>query len=197
MSSAAADFGEFSPLEFCGAKVPAQAIDADAALMVEVARGSEAAFTALVQRHQDSLLNFFTRMGVSCDGEDLVQETFVRLFRYRARYRPTAPFGGFLYHIARQVWADRGRKIVRLERLTAAYQNELETCGRSAPIPAGEALDTAAALVRLSPKLREVVVLNVCRGLSYQEVAEALGIPLGTVKSRLNLAFAALREMLT
>jgi RNA polymerase sigma-70 factor (ECF subfamily) len=135
-------------------------------------------------------------MGVSCDGEDLVQETFVRLFRYRARYRPAAPFTGFLYYIARQVWADRGRKIVRFERLAAAFQRELETGGPGTPIPAGEALDTEAALARLSPKLREVVGLNVCQGLSYQEVAEALAIPLGTVKSRLNLAFAALREML-
>src|SRR4051812_39682818 len=106
MDSAAADFGEFAPLIASGAALRAEAIDADAARMLEVAGGSEAAFTELVQRHQNALLNFFARMGVSCDGEDLVQETFVRLFRYRARYRPTAPFSGFLYHIARQVWAD-------------------------------------------------------------------------------------------
>jgi DNA-directed RNA polymerase specialized sigma24 family protein len=57
--------------------------DADATLMLEVAADSEAAFVELVRRHQKSLLNFFVRSGASSDSEDLVQETFVRLFRAR------------------------------------------------------------------------------------------------------------------
>jgi RNA polymerase sigma-70 factor (ECF subfamily) len=57
-------------------------------------------------------------------------------------------------------------------------------------------VDVEAALDRLSPKLREVIVLNVYQGLRYQEVADVLGIPLGTVKSRINLALAALKEIL-
>jgi RNA polymerase sigma-70 factor (ECF subfamily) len=57
-------------------------------------------------------------------------------------------------------------------------------------------LDVQEAMAKLSPKLREVVVLNVYQGLRYQDIAEVLGIPLGTVKSRLNLALAALRETL-
>lgn len=194
MDSATAALENFIPLE-AGERVEPLA-DADVQLMLQVAAGSEEAFTRLVQRHQNALLNFFTRMGVSSDGEDLVQETFVRLYRFRARYRPTARFGAYLYLIARQVWADRGRKIVRFERLTAAFQNELEIGGGNGSERAGEALDLEAALERLSPKLREAVVLNICQGLCYQEVAEALGIPLGTVKSRLNLAFTALRELL-
>jgi len=57
-------------------------------------------------------------------------------------------------------------------------------------------VDIEAALDRLSPKLREVIVLNIYQGLRYQEVADVLEIPLGTVKSRISLALAALKEIL-
>ncbi len=173
------------------------AADPDVALMLEVAGGSEAAFTTLVRRHQQSLLNFFARMGAHTDGEDLVQETFVRLFRYRASYRPAARFTTFLYHLARHVWADRGRKIMRLERVAAAWENEQHARGaETSDAPSGKSLDVQGALDRLSPKLREVIVLNVYQGLRYQEVADVLGIPLGTVKSRINLALTALKDAL-
>lgn len=176
--------------------VPETTEDPDVALMLEVAAGTEAAFTALVRRHQNSLLNFFVRMGASSDCEDLVQETFVRLFRYRLQYRPAPRFTTFLYHLARNVWADRGRKILRIERLAAEFQTHVEVASQSPTERPGEAVDVEAALDRLSPKLREVIVLNVYQGLRYQEVADVLGIPLGTVKSRINLALAALKEIL-
>ena len=168
--------------------------DPDVLLMLEVAKGCESAFAQIVGRHQNALLNFFVRMGALSHGEDLVQETFVRLFRYRQRYRPTARFSAFLYHLARNVWADHGRKIVRMDRLAADYGQHL--CEPAQSKPSGRALDLEQALQQLSPKLREVIVLNVLQGLRYQEVADVLGIPLGTVKSRINLALAALREFL-
>lgn len=174
----------------------ALAADEDIALMLEVSGGSETAFTALVHRHQNALLNFFARMGASSDCEDLVQETFVRLFRYRRQYRPAARFTTFLYHLARHVWADRGRKIVRLERLASEFQTEVEIGSQRPPDRPRETVDLEAALDRLSPKLREVIVLNIYQGLRYQEVADVLEIPLGTVKSRINLALAALKEVL-
>jgi RNA polymerase sigma-70 factor (ECF subfamily) len=186
-----------SPLESGdNLSLPEAAQDGDAALMIAVARGSESAFTALVRGHQKSLLNFFARMGAPFDCEDLVQETFVRLFRYRERYQPAARFTTFLYHIARNVWADRGRKIVRLERLAADFRNEVEIASQRAPERPGDTVDIEAALDRLSPKLREVIVLNIYQGLRYQEVADVLEIPLGTVKSRINLALRALKEIL-
>lgn len=175
---------------------PEVAVDPDVALMLQVASGDERAFTALVRAHQQSLVNFFARMGASSDCEDLVQETFVRLFRYRQQYRPAARFTTFLYHLARNVWADRGRKIVRFERFAAAYENELQIAGNTAPERPRDTADVGAALDRLSPKLREVIVLNIYQGLRYQEVADVLGIPLGTVKSRINLALTALKEIL-
>lgn len=163
--------------------------------MLRAARGSREAFEELVTRHQHGLLNFFSRMGAYTEAEDLVQETFLRVFRYRRRYRPTAKFTTFLYVLGRNVWADLGRKKARRERLDASLQTEAEIARREERGEKGAVrLDVQAALNRLSPKLREVVVLNVYRGMSYQEVADALGIPLGTVKSRLNLALHELRE---
>ncbi|MGQ9662388.1 MAG: RNA polymerase sigma factor [Kiritimatiellia bacterium] len=92
--------------------------DRDADLMLEVADGSEEAFAELIRRHQDSLLNFFVRMGAHYHAEDLVQETFLRIFRWRKRYRPTARFRTFLYVVARHVWVDNCRRLFTRERLT-------------------------------------------------------------------------------
>ncbi len=189
---------DFSPLVESGEVLSSSddLPEPDVALMLEVGAGSEAAFTTLVNRHQNSLLNFFARMGASSDCEDLAQETFVRLYRYRGRYEPAPRFTTFLYHLARNVWADRGRKIIRIERLAAEFQNEVEIAGQLGPKRASESVDIEGALARLSPKLREVIVLNIYQGLRYQEVADVLEIPLGTVKSRINLALTALKEIL-
>lgn len=170
--------------------------DPDAELMTEAAAGSDIAFTVLVRRHQNALLNFFARMGALSDSEDLVQETFVRLYRYRDRYRPTARFTALLYHVARNAWADQGRKNSRSERLTSGLCAESAISSEPDYTNPGERLDVDAALQKLSPKLREAIVLNVYQRLRYQEIADALGIPLGTVKSRISLGLAALKELL-
>lgn len=183
-----ADSGDASALEL----LP----DADAELMVEAAAGSDVAFTVLVRRYQNLLLNFFARMGASSNCEDLVQETFIRLYRYRDRYRPTARFTALLYHLARNVWADSGRKAARFEKLTFRLRAESAIPIETDFTNPGERLDVDAALQKLSPKLREVIVLNIYQRLRYQEVADVLGIPLGTVKSRINLALAALKKIL-
>lgn len=163
--------------------------------MMRAAEGDEGAFVDLVHRHQNGLLNFFGRMGAYHDSEDLVQETFVRLYKARATYRPSARLKTFLYVLARHVWADRGRRLARQERLRASLEAGVTT-------EAGErrahreGVDVAAGLAKLSPKLREVLVLNVYQELRYQEIADILGIPLGTVKSRISLALHAMRRIL-
>ena len=169
--------------------------DADVVLMLQVARGDHPAFETLVKRHQKPLLNFFVRMGAYSDSEDLVQDTFVRLYRYRERYQPTAKFTTFLYVLAHRVWADLGRKTQRRDRLSASLQTEVETCSQTADASPMPVMDVEAALDKLSDKLRDVIVLNIYQGLRYQEIADVLNIPLGTVKSRINLAITALREI--
>lgn len=170
--------------------------DSDAERMVQVAAGSREAFAELVRRHQNSLLNFFIRMGAYSDAEDLVQETFVRLFRARAGYRPKARFTTFLYVLARHAWADHGRRSWRRDRLETGLESEAAIVDREPAAGAANRLDVQAALDQLSPKLKEVLVLNVYQGLRYQEIADVLDIPLGTVKSRINLALQELRKHL-
>ncbi len=164
--------------------------------MRDIAAGSQDAFAELIRRYQNPLLNYFLRMGARHDGDDLVQETFLRVFRYRKKYRPTARFRTFLYVIARHVWADRCRKSIRRDRLLFWLREDAEIRD-NAPVTdcSANALDVQAALKRLSPKLKEVLVLNIYQGLRYQEVADILGIPLGTVKSRIHLALAAMRRL--
>ncbi|MEI8352820.1 MAG: RNA polymerase sigma factor [bacterium] len=169
--------------------------DPDARLMRETAAGAETAFAELIHRHQNGLLNFFVRMGVYNDAEDLVQETFVRVWKARARYRPEAKFTTFLYVLARNVWADRGRKEKMHKRLEKSLKTDAEIGGGVTLPVSQEGPDVQAALGRLSPKLRDVLVLNVYQGLRYQDIADVLGVPLGTVKSRINLAMKELREM--
>lgn len=172
--------------------------DLDADLMQDVAAGSETALTQLVHRHQQSLLAFFVRMGAGDEGEDLVQETFIRLYRSRRRYRPTARFTTFLYVLARHVLTDRYRKQRRQERIMGYLRIDAEITPRLGTVKRrqGRSLDVQTALDQLSPKLKTTLVLNVFQGLRYQEIADILQIPLGTVKSRINQALDHIRSAL-
>lgn len=173
-------------------------IDEDASLMVAATKGDDSAFEQLVVRHQKSLLNFFYRSCVYTDVEDLVQQTFVRLYRYRDRYSPTAKFTTFLYLIARQVRVDEIRKRIHLQELRDRYSAELEVNGAySTEEPySGAADDLQGALSKLSEAHRDVVVLGMLQELPYSEVAKILDIPEGTVKSRMHHALRELRQIL-
>ncbi|MBN1268679.1 MAG: RNA polymerase sigma factor, partial [Kiritimatiellae bacterium] len=108
----------------------------------------------------------------------------------------TAKFTTFLYAVARSAWLDWCRKEGRRRDFRERYEQELEgQAGTRAPRP-GTRLDIQQALDALPDKLRVVVVLSIYQGLKYAEIAEALDIPEGTVKSRMHLAMAQLREHL-
>jgi len=178
---------------------PLEQLD-DADLMLRVrSQDDEAAFALLVSRHQKSLLNFFIRSGVQYDSEDLVQQTFLRLYRYRQRYVASAKFTTFLFLLARQVWIDELRRRQRRQRLAESLAAEpYEEFAAPAAPSAGVAgdLDLARALAALPEGLRQVIELAVYQDLPYADVAEILKIPVGTVKSRMFNALAKLREML-
>jgi RNA polymerase sigma-70 factor (ECF subfamily) len=169
----------------------------DVRLMELVRQGCRDAFVEIVRRHQRILVNFFVRMNADySSAEDLVQTTFVRLFEYRDRYRPTAPFRAFLHTLAFHAWADWSRKQRRQPELADAdVLGRAKTDGTVRRLD--DRMDIEAALARLSEKLRSVVVLTYFQGLSRQDVADVLGIPLGTVKSRLYLAMEELRANLS
>ena len=174
---------------------PVQPETDDFALMAQVRDGREDAFRRLVERHQRPLLNFFARMGASNHGEDLAQEIFVRLWNYRNKYKPTAKFTTFLYTLARHAWLDFVRRQARFQQFSDRYREEVPASGDGGLGQLRRQLDVQAALDRLSPKLRDVLVLAIHQGLAYDEIARILGIPVGTVKSRAFNALSTLQEM--
>ena len=170
----------------------------DAELMQLSAKGSELAFSELVRRYQDVLLNFFLRSAVSfSDGQDLAQRTFLRLWRYRKKYRAgEAKFTTFLFMLARQESIDFFRAETRRhaqEEALAQAAEQVPAAGTGAS-EAGEAV--RRAMRRLTPALREAVELVVFQDLPYAEAGEVLGVPLGTVKSRIFNALKKLKEHL-
>ena len=167
----------------------------DFALMAQVRAGREDAFRVLVERHRRPVLNFFARMGASHHGEDLAQETFLRLWNYRNKYKPAAKFTTFLYTLARHAWLDFVRRQIRFQHFSDRYREEIPSSTDGGIGRLRRKLDVQTALENLSPKLREVLVLAVHQGLAYNEIAEILRIPVGPVKSRVFNALSTLQEM--
>jgi len=148
---------------------------------------------AEAHKFEKNLLNFFWRQGVSLsEGEDLVQETYLRLWKYREQYRPTAKLSTFLFVMARQVRIDALRHQVRRDNREERWGKDQPTSYVERP---GEGEDVRWAVARLSAPLRDVVELGVFQDLPYAEVAEILGIPVGTVKSRMHNALKELKEI--
>ncbi|MEI6210796.1 MAG: sigma-70 family RNA polymerase sigma factor [bacterium] len=176
------------------ALLPTDAPD-DRILMQRACQGDREAFSELVRRHQRPLMNFFRRCGVQTDAEDLVQQTFIRLYRYRDRYQPSAKLTTFLYLLARQVWIDELRRRQRTERLRKGLEAEpqLEFVARGEGPERGK-MDIEAALAALPEGMRMVVVMSIYQNMVYEDIALALQIPVGTVKSRMFNALRLLRQ---
>ena len=146
------------------------------------------------KRFEKNLLNFFWRQGVSyAEGEDLVQETYLKLWQYRERYVRTAKLSTFLFLIARQVRIDALRQVTRREAREESWGKEQSDT--VSPAYSAKA-DVRWAVSQLSEPLREVVELGVFQDLPYAEVAEILEIPVGTVKSRMSNALKKLKEVM-
>jgi RNA polymerase sigma-70 factor, ECF subfamily len=144
---------------------------------------------------------------VAEDAEDLTQETFVRMFKALDRYDPSRPFPAWLLTIAARLSIDQLRrrrvKTVSLFRSEPGSEEEhaidLEDPGPGPEELAvrGEEARSAEALIGALPEhYRIVVVLRHQQGLSYEEISEALRLPLGTVKARIHRARALLKERL-
>ena len=151
---------------------------------------------AEARKFERPLLNFFWRQGVSyTEGEDLVQETYLRLWKYRESYRPTAKLSTFLFLMARQVRLDAVRRETRRERREREWGGGRPDVAVPSQSGADAREDVRWALTRLSEPLREVVELGVFQDLPYAEVAAILEIPVGTVKSRMFHALKKLKEV--
>lgn len=170
----------------------------DEDLMLAAGRGDRHAFEQLAARHHDGLRALFLRRGL--DGhaaEDCVQDTMLRLLRAARSYRPRAPFRAFLLRVARNALVDWRRRRAAEPALgaEAAAPDELRAVRRGLHI--GDRLDLLQAVDGLSSKLRAVVELSVRGGYSQPEIARLLGLPHGTVKTRMHWAVRKLRAALT
>jgi RNA polymerase sigma-70 factor (ECF subfamily) len=167
--------------------------------MAALRTGDGTAFRALSDRWRGRLVNFFRGLGADSDGaEDCAQEALLRVYRYRADYRPDHPFPAFLFTLARRSFLDWRRKSSRHDARSAPLEPDLALPGAPAdPVArAAERVDLAEAVARLPRRLRDVVELGAIRGLPYHQVATLLGLPVGTVKSRMHHAVRRLRALL-
>lgn len=173
--------------------------------------GDAGAFRALVDTYRDRLLQFFFRLCWDRDrAEDLTQDLFLKLLLASKRYRPEGRLGTYIYRLATNVWIDEYRRARPRPKLYSFDQAVLPSGDTpNAPDVAGpdrqpvllaaegeERQRLRAALERLTEPHRLVFELAVYQERPYGEIAELLGIPLGTVKSRMHNAVAALKQML-
>lgn len=172
----------------------------DDQLMEMVRKGDTDAFTELVERHKDGLVNYLAHLCGDRDrAEDVAQETFVRLYRTCSRYDGHGKLAPYLYRIA----TNHLKTIWRREKRWRILSVGLWQPSVSDADPAGELLrDEAArevhrALATLPLHYRAALVMRELEGWSYQEIASALDCPEGTVKSKINRGREQLRRALT
>lgn len=167
--------------------------------MSAVMNGDRSALAPLVERHHSGLLGYLYRMvqGDRALADDLVQETYIRLLRSRT-YSPGRRFKPWLYAIATNLVKDHMRSPVGRTVLAAPQMMEIAADEASGPEERAfarlEVARAAAALNELAPEYRATVLLRLFHDFSLQEIADALSIPLGTVKSRLSVGVKQLRQ---
>lgn len=151
----------------------------DPKLIRAAAAGDETAFTTLMRASQPHVWRFVRHLlGDERAAADVTQETFVQVHRTLGSFRHQARFSTWLFRIARNAAVDEQRRDARRQRLLAAVPRPRATGDASL------GAEVRAALASLSPRLREAFVLVEVFGRPYQEAAEVLDVPVGTVKSR-------------
>ena len=171
------------------------------ALFARIARGDADAFERLVTLTEKQIYN--TSLSILKnreDAEDVVQETYLRLWRGASSYRGGSPIA-FLYTTARNLSIDKLRECNR-HPTQSEDENALASVPDTSPTPEEyvirklEAETVRISLSELPDEYREIITLRDIDGLTYDEIAQILSIPEGTVKSRLSRARDRLREIL-
>ncbi|HEY3265506.1 MAG TPA: sigma-70 family RNA polymerase sigma factor [Armatimonadota bacterium] len=164
----------------------------EARWLVRARLGDEAAFTWLLNRYRNRVIRLAAHILRRPDeAEDAAQEAFIRAFRNIRAFRGDSRFTTWLFHIVLRVCLDRRR----LKRWDSEVQWD-DTLPLSSPKdPIDTRLVVNALLKELSPPLRAALVLRELEGMEYEDIAHVLGIPVGTVRSRLNAARARFRDL--
>jgi RNA polymerase sigma-70 factor (ECF subfamily) len=176
-------------------------------LMIRLANDDQSCLDPLIRRHADAILTFVTRVAGSTHlGEEIFQEVFVAVWLKRATFRYPMPFRPWLFKIAH----NKCREILRKRRmplygdLTGAdiTQNEPASAAPPSPGPLETAVAqetgtiVAAAVAKLPDRQRAAVVMRLWNGMSFSEIAAALGIRPATVRTNLHHALARIRQEL-
>lgn len=168
----------------------------EAELVKRCLAADAAAWEALLQTHTRKIYNLCYRFtGRPADSEDLTQEVFIKVFQtLRTFDAAQGSFGTWLSRVARNHLVDHYRR-TKKDRITSSLDDELGTLEEKPgatvePVAEVETRERREllqrGLERLSPDLREAVVLRDLQDLDYDEIAQVLGVPVGTVKSRIN-----------
>ena len=165
----------------------------DENLLAKFVHGDKGTFELLFRRYQAEVYRWILRIvRDACSAEDVLVESFWRAYRGRARFDPSRSFGAWMRRIATNAALDH----LRTERRHAGWSLTSEDL----PVQADGDLDLREAIAiafrRLSPKLRIVATLVLIEEQPYSEIADALDVPLGTVKSRVFRASRALEKEL-
>ncbi len=172
-------------------------VENEAELIAQAQQGDRGAFGQLVRRHRGGVINVVYRMcGDANLADEAAQEAFIRAWQHLPGYRPRSPFRNWLYRIATNAARDALRREARTVDIDTVPVTD-STQGPQAAVEAQELGERVQqAVLSLPPASRAVLVLREYEGLSYKEIADTLGIPMGTVMSRLNYARNLLRESL-
>jgi len=172
--------------------------DIDYRLIRAIQNGDMVAFNTMVDRYKKRLMNVLCRMLSSTEeAEDIVQETFVRVYQHRQSFNFKHCFSTWIYTICLNLARNelRKRKKFKFQDITEMQGNELEFAVE-AKLPSRLPQLLENAVKELPVKYREAFLLRDVQEMPYEEVAKVLGVPLGTVKSRVNRARLILREKL-
>ncbi len=170
-------------------------------LIRRIQSGDRRAFEELLDAYETRVYRLALRFtGNVADAEDVTQEIFLGVYKSLPNFRGASTLGTWIYRVAMNHCLEFRRKR-RLE--TIPYEEELALASvdwRDDPFSVAQkrelSREVEAALSLLSPMHRDVIVLHELQGLTYQEVAATLDVPVGTVKSRLSNAFRKLRDSL-
>ena len=181
----------------------------DEDLMAEAAEGSERAFSELVGRYRSRVLNLVSRLLNDREAsDDISQEVFVRVYLHRKNYRRGAKFSTWLFTIAANLAKNEIRRRKRRRNWSSLdeLQEQLHDSSLQLMDPKGNReaeVDSAQiqgivgeAITTMPERYRLALVLRDVEGLAYEEIAQVLGIPGGTVRSRINRARLMLKKKL-
>ena len=169
--------------------------------MAEVRAGDRTAFGHLVRRHAPVAKRMAVLWGAGADADDVVQDAFVKAYAALPRFRADGEFRGWLLTIVRNetrnLFRSRGRRAAREELAQLPEVDLAFDDPEAAALGAVRRGELLAGVRRLPVDLREVVACRYLLELTEAETAAALGIPAGTVKSRLHRALTMLRQEVT